>query len=76
MQVYDVSSYMDDHPGGDDVMLDVTGKLYIISLLLSIFFFKASFYLTIHICPIFPLTLKVTYLGPLSINFVPNFVIC
>ncbi|XP_031099533.1 cytochrome b5 [Ipomoea triloba] len=25
-KVYDVSSYMDDHPGGDDVMLDVTGK--------------------------------------------------
>nr|GMD18349.1 cytochrome B5 [Ipomoea batatas] len=25
-KVYDVSSYMDEHPGGDDVMLDVTGK--------------------------------------------------
>nr|GMD16856.1 cytochrome B5 [Ipomoea batatas] len=25
-KVYDVSSYMDDHTGGDDVMLKVTGK--------------------------------------------------
>ncbi|XP_059655670.1 cytochrome b5 [Cornus florida] len=25
-KVYDVSSYMDEHPGGDDVILDVTGK--------------------------------------------------
>lgn len=25
MQVYDVSSYLDEHPGGDDVVLAVTG---------------------------------------------------
>ncbi|CAN1794802.1 Cytochrome b5 isoform A [Linum perenne] len=25
-KVYDVSSYLDDHPGGDDVILQVTGK--------------------------------------------------
>jgi cytochrome b involved in lipid metabolism len=26
LQVYDVSSYMDEHPGGDDVLLAVAGK--------------------------------------------------
>ncbi|GAA0183080.1 hypothetical protein Leryth_019346 [Lithospermum erythrorhizon] len=25
-KVYDVSSYMDDHPGGDEVLLSTTGK--------------------------------------------------
>ncbi|KAF8040399.1 hypothetical protein BT93_B2588 [Corymbia citriodora subsp. variegata] len=25
-KVYDVSSYLDDHPGGDDVILETTGK--------------------------------------------------
>ncbi|KAK6931365.1 Cytochrome b5-like heme/steroid binding domain [Dillenia turbinata] len=25
-KVYDVSTYLDDHPGGDDVLLEVTGK--------------------------------------------------
>ncbi|XAR55936.1 hypothetical protein NMG60_11036183 [Bertholletia excelsa] len=25
-KVYDVSSYMDEHPGGDDVILEVVGK--------------------------------------------------
>ncbi|XP_021845056.1 cytochrome b5 [Spinacia oleracea] len=25
-KVYDVSSYLDDHPGGDDVLLSATGK--------------------------------------------------
>ncbi|PWA49245.1 cytochrome b5, heme-binding site-containing protein [Artemisia annua] len=25
-KVYDVSSYLDDHPGGDDVLLQATGK--------------------------------------------------
>ncbi|KAK6921884.1 Cytochrome b5-like heme/steroid binding domain [Dillenia turbinata] len=25
-KVYDVSPYLDDHPGGDDVVLEVTGK--------------------------------------------------
>jgi cytochrome b involved in lipid metabolism len=25
-KVYDVSSYLDDHPGGAEVMLDVSGK--------------------------------------------------
>ncbi|XP_071689894.1 cytochrome b5 [Rutidosis leptorrhynchoides] len=25
-KVYDVSSYMEEHPGGDDVLLEVTGK--------------------------------------------------
>ncbi|CAA2955621.1 cytochrome b5 [Olea europaea var. sylvestris] len=25
-QVYDVSSYLDEHPGGDDVLLRATGK--------------------------------------------------
>ncbi|XVF85786.1 hypothetical protein PTKIN_Ptkin17bG0145700 [Pterospermum kingtungense] len=25
-KVYDVSSYLDEHPGGDDVVLEVTGK--------------------------------------------------
>lgn len=25
MQVYDVSSYLDEHPGGDDVLLGATG---------------------------------------------------
>lgn len=25
-KVYDVSSYLEDHPGGDDVLLEVTGK--------------------------------------------------
>ncbi|MCD7445933.1 Cytochrome b5 isoform A [Datura stramonium] len=25
-KVYDVSSYLDEHPGGDDVVLDATGK--------------------------------------------------
>ncbi|KAL6505659.1 hypothetical protein OROHE_023038 [Orobanche hederae] len=26
MYVYDVSSYLDEHPGGDDVLLRATGK--------------------------------------------------
>ncbi|QCD90129.1 cytochrome-b5 reductase [Vigna unguiculata] len=26
MQVYDVTQYLDDHPGGDDVILAATGK--------------------------------------------------
>lgn len=26
-QVYDVSSYMDEHPGGDDVILETTGNI-------------------------------------------------
>ncbi|KAI3688445.1 hypothetical protein L2E82_46025 [Cichorium intybus] len=26
VQVYDVSSYLEDHPGGDDVLLEVTGN--------------------------------------------------
>ncbi|ESR54434.1 cytochrome b5 isoform E [Citrus sinensis] len=26
MQVYDVSSFMDDHPGGDEVLISATGK--------------------------------------------------
>lgn len=26
MQVYDVTQYLDDHPGGDDVILDATGN--------------------------------------------------
>ncbi|KAL9262684.1 Cytochrome b5 isoform A-like protein [Drosera capensis] len=26
IQVYDVSTYLDEHPGGDDVVLEVTGK--------------------------------------------------
>lgn len=25
MQVYDVTQYLDDHPGGDDVILEATG---------------------------------------------------
>jgi cytochrome b involved in lipid metabolism len=25
MQVYDVTKYLDDHPGGDDVILEATG---------------------------------------------------
>ncbi|KEH27869.1 cytochrome b5-like heme/steroid-binding domain protein [Medicago truncatula] len=25
-QVYDVTQYLDDHPGGDDVILDATGR--------------------------------------------------
>ncbi|CAI9096440.1 OLC1v1032591C3 [Oldenlandia corymbosa var. corymbosa] len=25
-QVYDVSAYLDEHPGGDDVLLTATGK--------------------------------------------------
>lgn len=27
MQVYDVSSFMDDHPGGDEVLISATGKI-------------------------------------------------
>ena len=25
MQVYDVTKYLDDHPGGNDVLLDASG---------------------------------------------------
>jgi len=32
LQVYDVSSYMDEHPGGDDVLLAVAGKLLLLPL--------------------------------------------
>jgi cytochrome b5 len=28
-QVYDVTPFMDEHPGGDEVLLAVTGKPYI-----------------------------------------------
>lgn len=35
MQVYDVTQYLDDHPGGDDVILAATGTYYY--LLVTIF---------------------------------------
>jgi len=31
-QVYDVTQYLDDHPGGDDVILDATGNTVYIFL--------------------------------------------
>lgn len=32
LQVYDVTSYMDEHPGGDDVLLAVTGSFFLLLL--------------------------------------------
>jgi cytochrome b involved in lipid metabolism len=30
-QVYDVTPFMDEHPGGDEVLLAVTGKSFFVS---------------------------------------------
>jgi cytochrome b involved in lipid metabolism len=30
-QVYDVTPFMDEHPGGDEVLLAVTGKSFLVS---------------------------------------------